>query len=309
VIQSGACHEVSFWHEGERRVGDLRLPVGAGPHPVVVLVRDDDRPVRDRSGWLDVLVDAGFGTFSWDRPAPGGAPASTAHRTREVLSAVERLALLPALDPASTVLMGWGAGGRAATRAVAYRHRIAGLILACTPVLPDGPGAPDGEGGPADAGADRDLRPCLSTVTAPVLALFGELDPRADARREAVAARAVLAGAGHPDHEVAAVRGADRDLRVAAPHGLGGLVAGRHRFGDWPGALTDLIVDWLSRRLRPEQVPSYAPPLRAPLVRSPARPRAGGAAATVPVPGAATAVPAGVLPLVPVRQVRRRVPR
>ena len=67
---------MSFWHEGERRVGDLRLPVGAGPHPVVVLVRDDDRPdlaadprLKAPKGEIVVLV----GAPSMDRRPPGAS--------------------------------------------------------------------------------------------------------------------------------------------------------------------------------------------------------------------------------------------
>jgi hypothetical protein len=103
--------------------------------------------------------------------------------------------------------------------------------------------------------------------------------------------RAALHDAGHGDHAVAVVRGADHALRLPAPHGLGELSGGRYRFGDWPAALTDLLLEWLERRLLPDDLPAYAPPLHAPSVRLPARPRLG-----MPAP-------------LPVRQVRRRVPR
>jgi hypothetical protein len=128
-------------------------------------------------------------------------------------------------------------------------------------------------------------------VTVPVLALFGEQDPLVPLEASVRGVRESLRGAGHRDHQVAVVRGADHGLHVRPPHGLGAMVGGRHRFGDWPGGLTQLLVDWLDRRLRPDDVPTYAPPLHAPAVRSAVRSRS-------PLPSP-----------VPVRQVRRRVAR
>jgi pimeloyl-ACP methyl ester carboxylesterase len=176
-------------------------------------------------------------------------------------------------------VLGWRRGGWAAAQATTFSDRVRALVLACTPVATAGA-----------AGADHDVRPTLSAIAVPVLAVFGEQDPLVDHRESTRAVRATFREAGHEDHGVAVVRGADHALRVCAPHGLGGMANGRHRFGDWPTALTDLLADWLDARLRPQEIPSYAPPLQAPRVRFPVRSR--------------TPLPAPV----PVRQVRRRVP-
>jgi pimeloyl-ACP methyl ester carboxylesterase len=165
------------------------------------------------------------------------------------------------------------------------------LILAGVPTVP----AAGQAGAVHDRWAGHDPRPTLSAVTVPVLALFGEHDPLVPHRSAVRGLREALGGSGHVDHEVAVVRGADHGLRVLAPHGLGGMVHGFHRFGDWPPALSRLVVEWLERRLLPDEVPTYAPPQHAPALRlpTPARSRSGSA----------------LPPSVPVRQLRRRVPR
>ena len=301
---SGVRHELSFWHGHDRRSGDLRLPPTAGPHPVLLVVQEPGRDQSDYSAWLDAVARAGIATFTWDRAGPRdespGARLPVAHQAREVLSAVERLGRLPELDVAAVALVGWGEGGWVAAQAATYSNRIAAVILACTPAVV--PTQADG----------HDPRPTLSALTVPVLALFGEQDPCVPLEGSVRGVRTALRDAGHLDHRVAVVRGADHGLRVRAPHGLGPMVDGRHRFGDWPAGLTRLLVEWLDRRLRPDGVPSYAPPLEPALV-----------AATCPAPGPATPVPApappdsvpartasalAALPApVPVRQVRRRV--
>ncbi|HEY6796709.1 MAG TPA: dienelactone hydrolase family protein [Kineosporiaceae bacterium] len=283
MLLPAARHEVSFWHGQDRLCGDLRVPVTSGRHPVVLLVRDPDEAQRDYSPWLDDLAVAGIASFTWDRPsflpeASRGA-RSVGRHAREVLSAVDRLRFVPDLDPAAVALLGWGRGGWAAAQATTYSNDVRALVLASPLVARPGPD-----------GVEHDLRPTLSAVTVPVLALFGERDPLLEPRESVRTVRATLRDAGHVDHEVAVVRGADHGLRVRAPHGLGAMVGGFHRFGDWPAALTDLLVRWLDRRLRPQEIPTYAPPLRAPQVRFPARTR-------IPLPAP-----------VPVRQVRRRVP-
>jgi alpha-beta hydrolase superfamily lysophospholipase len=283
VLIPAVRHEVSFWHGLDRLCGDLRLPGTAGRHPVVLVVRGADEPQRDYSPWLDDLASAGIASFTWDRPScrPDGETGSrpVGHQAREVLSAVDRLRFVPDLDGGEVALLGCGTGGWAAAQATTFSDRVRALVLACTPVAP----SRDGTG--------HDLRPTLSAITVPMLALFGEQDPLVDLQGSVRAVRAALREAGHAEHEVAVVRGADHDLRVRPPHGLGGMTRGRHQFGDWPGGLTDLLAGWLDRSLRPQEIPAYAPPVQAPRVRFPVRSR-------LPLPAP-----------VPVRQVRRRIPR
>jgi dienelactone hydrolase len=311
VLSSAIRHEVSFWHGPQRLSGELRLPQASGPRPILVVVREPQQRQRDYAPWLDVLATAGIASLTWDRPQPvpdgTGSRRRVAHHAREVLSAVDWLRCRPDLDAAAIALLGWGEGGWAAAQAATYSQRIAALVLVCTPLAP--PVAPPMDGA-------HDARPTISAVTVPVLALFGEQDPIVPLEGSIRGVRSALAEACHPDHEVVVVRGADHGLRVRAPHGLGPIVDGLHRFGDWPPGLTRLLVEWLDRRLRPRDVPSFPPPAQsAPRVPSPAHPagRPAGHSVGHSVGRAVerqvgiTGVPAPVP--VPVRQVRRRVAR
>ena len=163
-------------------------------------------------------------------------------------------------------------------------------------------------------GADRpvaedlpaDPLPTLSAVAVPVLALFGEQDPTLPLEESVRGVRAALREAGHDDHQVAVVRGADRLLRVRPAHGLGCQVDGRHQFGEWPPGLTAVIADWLAARIcGPDDLPAFVPP--------PGPGSAGSIADGAPgspsrSPGVAEAW-REVRPLLPVRQVRRRISR
>jgi len=284
-------HQVSFWSGPDRLDGELRLPGTPGPHPVLVVVGEPERRERDYSPWLDDLTIAGFASYTWDRPAPPPSPVPHQRRVmiqaREVLAVLDRLRCVPELGGGPVAVIGWGEGGWAAAQATTFSDEVCALVLACTP----GPATAPRSGRTDRDVEDHDPGPTLSAVTVPVLALFGEQDPLVPAADGVRSVRGTLRDAGHPDHDVAVVRGADHGLRVRAPHGLGPIVDGRHRFGDWPPGLTALLARWLDRALCPQPVPSFAPPLRAPLVR-------GGVHGRTPLPAA-----------VPVRQVRRRVTR
>lgn len=165
-----------------------------------------------------------------------------------------------------------------------------------------------------------DPRPTLSGVTVPVLALYGEQDPLLPLEDCVRGVRLALRSAGHRDHQVEVVRGADQGLRVRPGHGLGRLTDGRHQFGDWPAGLTEFIVSWLEGRIRRTvEMPSFAPPVSMscaeglPTDRAPADRFPAGAADTfAPGPGAAPRRPEPDRPdhgPVPVRQVRRRLAR
>lgn len=348
-------HEVSFWHAGSRFDGDLVLPEGAGPHPVVLVVSDAQTPDRDYSPWLDGLAVAGIASFTWDRPAVSDRSVDPCRQVvdhaREVLSAMSRLQNLPELDPVAVAVAGWGEGGWAAAQAVTFSDQFRALVLAGTPTVAPAQliehrvlaqvraAGHDGEDVDAAREAVRDwladlaegfsrseleeslavhrgrpwfedLRtaadverpplgalaadplPTLSAVGVPVLALFGEQDPTLPLAESVRGVREALRAAGHVDHRVAVVQGADQALRVRPAHGHGRFVGGRHQFGEWPSGLTEVIAEWLVGRLRaPEAVPMFPPP--GEVAPRPRRPRAG------PVSSGRA----------PVRQVRRRICR
>ena len=338
-------HELSFWHGAGRLVGDLVLPETDGPHPVLLVVGEPDATERDRSCWLDGLAEAGIASFTWDRelPEPGSHDPvrRVTDQAREVLAVMDRLRYLPELDSEAIGLVGWGEGGWAAAQAATFSSHVRALVLAGTPTAvpaqleehrlvqhlraaghagSDVATARDvvrcrleallagrtlsnedvlaahrnepwyetlqavgGFTGPALAELTANPLPTLSAVTVPVLALFGEQDPTLPLEESVRGVRKVLREAGHRDYQVAVIRGGDHALRVRPSHGLGHLIDGRHQFGEWPAGLTAVLVDWLDVRISGrDDLPVYPPP-------------------TVPT------VQAGSCPLLPVRQVRRRV--
>ena len=73
--QPPRIEEITFESGSFHVVGDLRLPEGTGPFPVVLFVHGsglDDRtmlgpilPIMER------MLQAGYATFSWDKPGDG----------------------------------------------------------------------------------------------------------------------------------------------------------------------------------------------------------------------------------------------
>lgn len=66
---------VQFKHENNTLIGELILPNGPGPHPLVIFVHGDGAMPRDGLGYYrpmqKVLAEHGFASFSWDKPGVG----------------------------------------------------------------------------------------------------------------------------------------------------------------------------------------------------------------------------------------------
>jgi pimeloyl-ACP methyl ester carboxylesterase len=72
---SWSAEEIVFQSGSFRVVGDLKLPQGKGPHPVVVFVHGDG-PNNRTSGVtyppiMERMLRAGYATFAWDKPGTG----------------------------------------------------------------------------------------------------------------------------------------------------------------------------------------------------------------------------------------------
>src|SRR5512144_965084 len=72
----GAVEELTFQSGPFTVVGDLRLPAGSGPFPVVLFVHGAGP--ADRTGFMGLylpimehMLQAGFATFAWDKPGTG----------------------------------------------------------------------------------------------------------------------------------------------------------------------------------------------------------------------------------------------
>jgi dipeptidyl aminopeptidase/acylaminoacyl peptidase len=112
--------EIPF--EGSRLVGVLRLPPGAGPHPVVVLFSGLDSAKEELGSTEQTFLDRGLATLSLDGPGQGEAEYDLPIRGdwAPVAEALwDALGALPELDRSRLGLWGVSLGGYYAPRVAA----------------------------------------------------------------------------------------------------------------------------------------------------------------------------------------------
>ena len=100
--------EIVFHSGSFKVVGDLKLPEGLGPHPVILFVHGDGP--NDRTSGVTYppimarMKRAGYATFAWDKPGTGESTGKIdrrrlgEERARIVLDAIEVLKARPAAE-------------------------------------------------------------------------------------------------------------------------------------------------------------------------------------------------------------------
>jgi len=128
--------------------GDLRLPVGDGPHPVLVLLHGGGWLGQWRRDQLDGmavdLVDRGYATYNFEYlpPSGGGRFPRTIETTRHAHREITRR---PELDAGRVALLGHSAGGNLALMASmwwrrwGHAPRLAISLAGITSLRPDSP--------------------------------------------------------------------------------------------------------------------------------------------------------------------------
>jgi pimeloyl-ACP methyl ester carboxylesterase len=127
-------------------VGELRLPEGAGPHPVVVFVHGDG-PNNRTSGVtyppiMERMLRAGYATFAWDKPGTGESTGRIdrrrlgAQRARIVLDAVALLKGRPDIDSDRIGLWGISQAGYVMPRVLVESEDVAFMIAVSCPGCP-----------------------------------------------------------------------------------------------------------------------------------------------------------------------------
>ncbi len=200
--------------QGHALTGELLLPGGPGPHPVVVFAHgwgSGRQSPRNRAA-AEALRGAGIGAFLFDFTGHGESEgmreASTlAQQADDLGAALDAVAGMNDIDPGRIGVAGASSGAAAALARASIDARIAALVLR--------------SGNPAGA------EDAAARVTAPVLLLVGEHDLPTLAANRAVAAR------------------------LAGPCRLEVVPGGDHLFGE-PAALAravDLTVAWFAEHL------------------------------------------------------------
>jgi pimeloyl-ACP methyl ester carboxylesterase len=137
---------VTFRSGSFQIVGDLRLPGGRGPYPVVVFVHGDGPNDRTAGGTYPPIMArmerAGYATFAWDKPGTGESTGEIdrsrlgKQRAQIVLDAIETLKAHPDIDPRRIGLWGISQAGYVMPRVLSISDDVAFMIAVSCPGVP-----------------------------------------------------------------------------------------------------------------------------------------------------------------------------
>src|ERR1017187_10131151 len=128
--------EIPF--DGSHMVVVLRLPPGAGPHPVMIMIPGLDSAKEELRSTEDLFLERGIATFSVDGPGQGEAEYDLAIRGDwEVPGAaiIDYLAAEPALDASRIGVWGVSLGGYSAPRAASGDERVRACVALAGPFV------------------------------------------------------------------------------------------------------------------------------------------------------------------------------
>ncbi len=126
--------EIPF--ESSRLVGVLRLPAGAGPHPVMIMIPGLDSAKEELRSTEDLFLERGIATVSVDGPGQGEAEYDLAIRGDwEVPGAViiDRVSAEDGIDPDRIGVWGVSLGGYYAPRVASGDDRVRACIALAGP--------------------------------------------------------------------------------------------------------------------------------------------------------------------------------
>ena len=142
----GPVEELTFQSGPFKVVGDLRLPAGSGPFPVVLFVTGSGPSDRTGSigGFLPIMermLSAGFATFAWDKPGTGESSpeldesdSNLRHKRAQILlDAIELMKSRPDIDPTRIGVWGGSQGGYVIPIALTQTEDIAFVICVSCP--------------------------------------------------------------------------------------------------------------------------------------------------------------------------------
>ena len=141
-----ATEEITFRSGPFTLVGDLNLPHGRGPFPVVVFVHGDG-PNNRTSGVtyppiMERMWRAGYATFAWDKPGTGESAGEIDRsrlqhqRAQIVLDAIEVLRSRADIDPEWIGMWGISQAGYVMPRVLQRSDDVAFMIAVSSPGVP-----------------------------------------------------------------------------------------------------------------------------------------------------------------------------
>jgi pimeloyl-ACP methyl ester carboxylesterase len=141
--QSSKIEEIVFYSGTFKIVGDLRLPEGNGPYPVVLFVHGDGPNDRTSGVTYPPIMErmerAGYATFAWDKPGTGESTGQIdrsrlgEQRAQIVLDAVDVLKARSDIDSEKIGLWGISQAGYVMPRALSMSKDIAFMIAVSCP--------------------------------------------------------------------------------------------------------------------------------------------------------------------------------
>jgi pimeloyl-ACP methyl ester carboxylesterase len=139
----GNVEEIAFESGSFHVVGDLRLPEGTGPFPVVLFVHGSGPIDRTMFGEyvpiMERMLQAGYAAFSWDKPGTGESTGhlSSTHvyqeRAQIVLDAIEVMKAHSNIDGRRIGLWGISQGGPVMALVLTQTRDVAFMICVSCP--------------------------------------------------------------------------------------------------------------------------------------------------------------------------------
>ena len=119
--QPARVEEITFQSGEFKLVGELRLPAGTSPFPIVLFVHGSDDADRTLFGYylpvMERMLRAGYAVFSWDKPGYGESTGQLSvsrvfhQRAQIVLDAIEVVKARSDIDPSRIGLWGISQAG------------------------------------------------------------------------------------------------------------------------------------------------------------------------------------------------------
>jgi uncharacterized protein len=141
--QPARIEEITFQSGAFSLVGDLRLPEGTGPFPVVLFVHGDAPADRTMYGMylpiMERMLRAGYAVFSWDNPGIGESTGTTDQRqiirqqAQIVLEAIDVMKARSDIEAGRMGLWGISMAGYVMPRVLSLTEDIAFMICVSCP--------------------------------------------------------------------------------------------------------------------------------------------------------------------------------